>query len=467
MTTPTSPHGQATPAPAWLSIDGRRLLAEGRPVQLRGIGLGNWMLVEHFMIGLPHVDYIMRQAFHEILGRERAAAFWDAYMDSYFGPADFARIRDLGFNHVRLPFSYRHFESDDRPGQWREAGFRHLDRAIALCRQHGLWVLLDLHSAPGCQASDWNAESAHGEALLWDDEHCQARVANLWREIARRYRDEPTVMAYEVLNEPVTGFPHQVARMNAFHHRCIRAIREMDPRHIIVINGDKHATDLHALDEATFADPQVMAAFHFYHQFTPPFREITEFPCVHNGETIDAAYFVRKTGLANRSDRDRLVRPEFLDEFGSWYGGPTANAQRHLVGATIEWCEAHGVHWNLWHWKDVRGMGLLRMRDGTPWLALLEKIGARQMQKDADTALDVYMKQVATFLPLEGKRQHRVRQETARDLQLQMLWTLVERMQDLSAAELTVLGQSFASENFELDPTLESILRRIMATSRA
>ena len=152
-------------APQWMRIEGRNLVADGKPIRLRGIGLGNWMLVEHFMIGLPQVDYVMRQTFTEVLGPERAAAFWDAYMDNYFTEKDVARIRELGFNHVRLPFSYRQLESDAQPGQWREEGFRRLDRMIGWCRRQGLWVLLDLHSAPGCQASDWNAESAHGECF--------------------------------------------------------------------------------------------------------------------------------------------------------------------------------------------------------------------------------------------------------------------------------------------------------------
>src|ERR1039458_6045536 len=257
-------------APQWVRIEGQGLVAGGEPVRLRGIGLGNWMLVEHFMIGLPQVDYVMRETFAKMLGPEKSAAFWDAYMENYFTEKDVARIRELGFNHVRLPFSYRHFESDARPGQWREEGFRLLDRMIGWCRQHGLWVLLDLHSAPGCQASDWNAESAHGEVQLWDNASDQEQVAALWHEIARRYRNEPTVLAYEVLNEPDTQFPSQVASLNAFHLRCIRAIREVDKRHIIVVDGDKHATDLRALDSATFTDPQVLAAFHFYHQYTPP-----------------------------------------------------------------------------------------------------------------------------------------------------------------------------------------------------
>ena len=308
----------------WIQLDGRRLLADGRSVHLRGIGLGNWMLVEGFMIELPQVDYVMRQAFREVLGPERSDAFWNAYMDAYFTEADVAAIKAMGFNHVRLPFSYRHIETDDRPGHYREEGLALLDRMIGWCRKHGLWVMLDMHSAPGCQASDWNAESAHGEVFLWDDATFKDRVVGMWREIARRYRDESAVMAYEVLNEPVTTFPYQVGLMNEFHHRCIAAIREVDKRHVIVINGDKHATDLRALDAETFADPQVMAACHYYF-FTTPLQQLSEFPATKDGVTYDEEYLLTKAGLAARSARENIARPEFLDEFGTGYYGPQSH----------------------------------------------------------------------------------------------------------------------------------------------
>ncbi len=452
-------------APPWMRIEGRNLVAGGNTVRLRGIGLGNWMLVEHFMISLPQVDYVMRQTFAEVLGPEKAAAFWDAYLESYFSEADIIRIRALGFNHVRLPFSYRHFESDTQPGEWREEGFKRLDRVIGWCRRQGLWVVLDLHSAPGCQAADWNAESAHGEVLFWDNVSYQERVAALWREIARRYRNEPTVMGYELLNEPDTTFTRQVASLNAFHLRCIRAIRKVDKRHIIIVNGDKHATDLRALDAATFADPQVMAAFHFYHQYTPPLREITSFPCVHNGQRIDEDFLIQRTGLLERSDRLRIPRPEYLDEFGIGYRGPGVEAQRKIIETVIRTCQQRNIHWCLWHWKDVRGMGLCHMRDGAPWLKWLERAGARQLQQQSDAAVSAYLKQVNEFLPLDGKDRTWLSRETRRDLEMQTLRKLVEQMKNLTAAELADLGRSFTSENFELDEPMAEALRQLMVQS--
>ena len=120
--------------------------------------------------------------------------------------------RRMGFNHVRLPFSYRHFETDDRPGQWREEGFQLLDRMIGWCRQHGLWVLLDLHSAglPGLGLERRRAPRRGASCGTMRTSSSAWRICGA--RSRGRYRDEPTVMAYEVLNEPVTSFPHQVAR---------------------------------------------------------------------------------------------------------------------------------------------------------------------------------------------------------------------------------------------------------------
>lgn len=449
-----------------LQLDGREVRAGGRTVSLRGIGLGNWMLVEHFMLGLPQVDHVMRRAFRDVLGEAAEHAFWDAYMDAYLAEADFAYLRSLGFNHVRLAFDYRHLESDWRPYEYLENGFALLDRVIEWCRRHDLYVLLDLHAAPGSQASDWNAGSADGEALFWDVRDFGDRTAALWGEIARRYRDETAVMGYEILNEPVTRDVAQVERMNAFTQSCLAAIRRQDGDHIVVVNGDHHATDLGAIASEIFDDPQVMAAFHFYHQYTHPLRIVEQFPGVHDGTEIDESYLVEKTGLAVRSDRDRIARPEYLGEFGInyWTGSPSRiEAQRSILESTIRHANAHGIHWNLWHFKDVRGMGLLAMRDDTPWMAFLREAGVADLSTRAAAARERYVAEIDGVLPLTEKRRFRLASEAERDFQLELLYAAVGHLRGRSSHDLEQLGESFASRNFVPDERIEAVLRRLTA----
>jgi hypothetical protein len=107
-------------------------------------------------------------------------------------------------------------------------------------------------------------------------------------------------------------------------------------------------------------------------------------------------------------------------------------------------------------------MGLLHMKEEAPWVRLLEKIGARKLRSDSHAAVQAHAEKVQTFLPLEGKRRHRLWAETQRDLEMQVLWTLVERMKDLSAADLAALGASFTSDNFKLDEPMAAILKSVM-----
>ena len=449
-----------------LQLAGREVRAGDRTISLRGIGLGNWMLLEHFMLGLPQVDHVIRRAFRDVLGEAAAGAFWDAYMDAYLAEDDFAYLRALGFNHVRLAFDYRHLESDWRPGEHLDSGFALLDRVIGWCRRQGLYVLLDLHAAPGCQAADWNAGSADGEVLFWDVRDFQDRVAALWGAIARRYRDETAVMGYEILNEPVTRDRDQAERVNDFTRSCLAAIRRQDAHHIVVVNGDHHATDLAAIAPDIFEDPQVMAAFHFYHQYTPPLRTIEQFPGVHDGVLIDERFLVEETGLATRSDRDRIARPEYLGEFGIhyWAGSPASGeAQRSILESTIRYANRREIHWNLWHYKDVRGMGLLAMRDDTPWMAFLREAGVADLAARAAAARERYVTEIEAIVPLSEKRRFRLASEAERDFQLELLYQAVGHLRGRSTRDLEELGGSFASRNFAPDRRVEAALRRLTA----
>ncbi len=170
--------------PSFIKIDTTKLSRNGTPIRLRGVNLGNWMLIEHFMIGLPWTDRRIRDGFREVLGNSASRAFFDAYMSSYVTDDDFAFIKATGLNFVRLPFSYGRFESDQAPGSYRAEGFALVDRVIELCRRHDMYVLLDLHSAPGAQARDWNSESDFGESLFWRMSRLRERVVSLWRHIA-------------------------------------------------------------------------------------------------------------------------------------------------------------------------------------------------------------------------------------------------------------------------------------------
>jgi hypothetical protein len=122
-------------ASGFLRIEGNRVVnGEGRPLVLRGFGLGGWMNMENFITGYPANEEAQRRAVREVLGQEKYELFFDRFLEHYFTEGDAHFIRSLGLNLLRLPVNYRHFEDDAEPFDIKEEGFKHLDRVIAAAR---------------------------------------------------------------------------------------------------------------------------------------------------------------------------------------------------------------------------------------------------------------------------------------------------------------------------------------------
>lgn len=139
--------------PPFVQVRGRDLVAPDDTVLVtRGIGLGNWLVPEGYMLrfekgaGSPrHIEQVIAG----LVGPDEARAFWRAWRDAYVTREDLALLKRMGFDHVRLPFSYRLFLSDDDPAVWKDEGFAPIDRVVQWSRELGLWVVLDMHGAPG------------------------------------------------------------------------------------------------------------------------------------------------------------------------------------------------------------------------------------------------------------------------------------------------------------------------------
>ncbi len=174
----------------------------GQEVRLRGVGLGGWMNMENFVTGFPANESGFRQVVFRALGEEKGAFFFDRYLEYFFTEEDARFIRSLGLNLVRLPFNYRHFEDDMNPFVIQEAGFKHLDRVVEICARNEIYTILDLHAAPGYQNQDWHSDNPSAQALFWQHKHFQDRVVWLWEILAERYKANPWVAGYNLLNEP-------------------------------------------------------------------------------------------------------------------------------------------------------------------------------------------------------------------------------------------------------------------------
>lgn len=223
---------------SFLRADGPFLVDERKnPVVLRGCNLGNWFLLEMWMLDIHNIrdQYEFVSILRQRFGRQVANQLLNAYRENWITARDFNLIKSFGFNAVRLPFHYTLLEDDDHPFRLRDDAFQWLDRALELASNAGLYVVLDMHGAPGGQSKD-HTTGRTGENRLWNDETCRKRFVWLWREIARRYADHPIIAAYDLLNEPFgveSEAEHRVlAELMA---STIRAIRAEGDRHVVFL----------------------------------------------------------------------------------------------------------------------------------------------------------------------------------------------------------------------------------------
>jgi len=296
----------------FVHAEGKHLLGPGnQKILLRGTNLGNWMEPEGYMFlleGGPAAPHEIEGFFNELIGPSDAAKFWREYRDRYITERDINFLRKAGFNSVRIPLHYKFFiEGGD--------GFALLDRIVAWCRKAGLWVILDLHCAPGGQTGT-NIDDSWGYPWLFESAADQDLTVDVWKQLATHYRDETTVLGYDLLNEPIPHFP-QLQQYNGqlepLYKRITAAIRQVDTNHIIILGGARWDSDFKVFGPPF--DRNSMYTFHKY--WTAPTRDVIQ-------QYLDF--------------RDRYNVPIWLGESGENTDDWIAQFTRTLEENEVGWC---------------------------------------------------------------------------------------------------------------------------------
>lgn len=174
--------------------------------------------------------------------------------------ADFARVQAMGMNVVRFYLNYALFEDDRKPYVYKPEGWAWLDRNLRWAQQHGVYLILNMHVPQGGFQS-----TGHGLAL-WENPENQRRLAALYQAIADHCRQDPTVAAYDLVNEPVVSQSPEQWRTLAV--RLTEAIRRVDRNHLVIVerlNGvtDRWQSDAN-LNFFLLDDANTAYTFHFY-----------------------------------------------------------------------------------------------------------------------------------------------------------------------------------------------------------
>lgn len=347
----------------FLGVDGKNIISEsGQEIFLRGVCIGGWMNMEHFLNGYPGSENGMRRAMIMALGEEKAEFFFDKWMDLFFAEDDIRYLAECGVTVVRLPLNYRHFEKDLDPFNYAEKSFARLDRIINLCEKYGIYVILDLHSVQGWQNGDWHCDNSSRHALFWGHAQFQDRFVALWEELARRYKSRGVVAGYNLINEPVTNaengrflpdsdYMPNWDILNKIYKRTVDAIRIIDPNHIIFLEGDYFSLLFSKLDPP-FTDNLVYSS----HNYIPPTFADAKYPGT-NGEIFWNYDKILDEFLSSEGHQfaSEYNTPLWVGEFGVGGEFPHPNFQDKVnaLDDQLSIYQKLGIHWTSWAYKSA------------------------------------------------------------------------------------------------------------------
>jgi endoglucanase len=269
----------------FLKAKGQLIVDEkGNKKILRGMGLGGWMLQEGYMFKLSNVgqQYRIREKIEEVAGTAYADQFYEKWLAYHTRKVDVDSMAAWGFNSIRLPMHYALYtlpvEQEPVAGQntWLNKGFALTDSLLKWCKANHMYLILDLHAAPGGQGNDLAiADRNPAKPSLWDSEANRQKTIALWRKLAQRYANEPYIGGYDIINEPNWGFEKtedkrgteetKNAPLRQLMVDITKAIREVDSKHIIIIEGNGFGNNYRGI--FPLWDNNMVLSFHKYGNF--------------------------------------------------------------------------------------------------------------------------------------------------------------------------------------------------------
>lgn len=265
-----------------LRTQGQKIINDkGENIQLRGLGLGGWMLQEGYMLKTADFagpQYKIKEKIAELVDQDGMEKFYKAYLKNGITKQDIDFLAKTGFNSIRLPMHYNLYtlpiEKETVKGQntWLEEGFKMTDDLLKWCKDNKIYLILDLHAAPGGQGNDVNiSDNDKSKPSLWENEENKKKTIAIWKKLAERYKDEAWIGGYDLINEPNINFtgknPNGTDEMSnaplwKLQKEITEAIRTVDKKHIIFLEGNGWGNNYNGL--TPLWDDNLAFSFHKY-----------------------------------------------------------------------------------------------------------------------------------------------------------------------------------------------------------
>lgn len=363
----------------FLDVRGKDIVnGKGQKILLSGWGLGNWLLCEGYMWqshDMKEFDrpWKIEKIIRELTGDAYAADFWKKYRDTYVTEVDLQYMAELGYNSVRIPVSWKVLMEEGTDELcFKEEGFQLLDRVIDWCEKYKLYAILDLHAAPGGQTGANIDDSRDDIPELFTEQRFFDMGIALWKKIAKRYKDRWIVGGYDLLNEPIrpqrnandSNVDYLVPKLQKFYECAIAAIRSVDRKHLVTLEGQHWAAETDIFDRRY--DDRMVIDFHRYGCF-PQKESFAKY--ITAAQRLDCPLWMGETGEGSLE----------------WY------TAMYTLSARL------GIGYNLWTWKKMDGFNSpCSIRVPENWQLILNyaKGGKKPDRQKAQQILDQFLENI-------------------------------------------------------------------------
>jgi aryl-phospho-beta-D-glucosidase BglC (GH1 family) len=375
-------------AQSFLRANGIKIVnANNHEVLLNGVNLGGWALMEGYIVkpgwqginGKQTQGTVKKTLYNAGLSDADVEAFYQSYRNNFITKSDIDFLASKGFNCVRLPLHYDLFLTPSQRAvrnsvlrgsttyaayvssltTWYNANqlfvdpanmeaLRLIDNVLTWCAANNMYVVLDLHAAPGSQGTDANISDSIQPLDLWNQPIYQDITVRLWSAIAARYKNDARVAMYDLINEPNNVPNNQV--IHDLHQRLIDAVRAQNDNHLLLLEGNGYGNDFNYMEKRTFTNTANLV--YNSHRYSG-----TGYLLDNNVNSTDPgnANNLRTIGNLTRFRTDNDV-PIWVGETGENTDAWMREAAQNLNSVGIGWC-----HWTYKRFEAGNNAALLRI----------------------------------------------------------------------------------------------------------
>lgn len=344
---------------------------EGNEFIIRSLGLGGWMLQEGYMMessDFANTQHQLKDKIEQLVGKEGMEEFYDAWLTNYCQKDDIDSMAAWGFNAIRLPMHYNLFtlpiEQEPVIGEdtWLPRGFEMIDQLLEWCEANQMYLILDLHAAPGGQGKDAAISDYDStKPSLWESAENRRKTVALWKKLAERYVNEPWIGGYDLLNETNWTMTNN-SMLRTLYNQIVEEVRTVDKNHIIFIEGNWFANDFAGL--------------------TPPF------------DTNMAYSFHKYWSYNDQGSIQGYLNMRNQHNVPLWMGEAGENSNSWFTNA-ISLFEKNKIGWAWWPYKKIGSVtGTVTIPKTTGYNSLLNYWKGSGAKPSVETAKSYLMEQV-------------------------------------------------------------------------